>query len=89
MILDDGSLRIQHDWDDQWLTAILGEPLWRELVDAANETDPLKEQVVGDPERLCEIILDLQDKLGIADGTGLLNRSNPKHVFWMKTLPET
>jgi hypothetical protein len=82
--VDDGTIRIQHGWDDPWLIEELGEPLWRELVDAANETDPLTEHVVGDPERICDIVLDLQDKLGIADGSGLLSRAKPKQVVWTK-----
>jgi hypothetical protein len=87
MALDDGTLRIHHDWEDGWLKDMLGESLWRDLVSAANSTDPMNEQVVGDPERICEITRVLQDELAIPDGSGLLSRSDPKHVVWAKKSP--
>lgn len=87
MALDDGTIRIQHDWEDGWLKDMLGESLWRDLVHAANSTDPMKEQVVGDPERICEITRELQDELAIPEGMGLVSRSEPKHVVWVKKSP--
>ena len=88
MVVDDGSIRLQHDWDDPWLIELLGEPLWSEVVGAANATDPLREHMIGDPERLVEAVLEMQDELGFADGAGLLSRANPKRVVWAKKIDE-
>ena len=70
-----------------WLKEMLGEAMWRELVNTANSTDPMKEQVVGDPEHICKAVYDLQDALGLPDGLGLLSRANPKNVAWAKRMP--